>query len=672
MQEIKIEKYISESEESLTPLIDLLNTEGTHLVVAPTGAGKTNAIIEVCKELGKRNNKVLYVMACPNKVQNLQNANKYKIKSIVAGTTKEDLKGVSVVSMVYDKADMVLEYVKENNLNLVLIIDEAHQLVDSSMYRKKALQSLGNLKSYADTTILLTATPRKIEKLFKYDKKVKFVTKGNTNNFENHTLISISSNDSITHIANRLNNMLESDLKGNKALVFINDMERAKELKKALELQNKRVAIVCSDNSYEKISNDDEVNSYQVKTILQNNEKLSDNFNIFLATKVIEAGTNILNDDVTVINIIDKKSHLDFDSITQSFARTRKNNKNAFTFFIHKEEEEELGKEKVEFKAKPLTTIRREFKYKVNSHVKGIKAYIKAIKENIKLGLIEEEQGKKLIIAYLNHAGTSGKKVNLGCIEYDEELQEITINKNKLEKLIYEEYDKQFLNNIKALNCKLKQCIKSDNFYIVKAQDISSEEEKENLKEYQSEVKELREKEKVEIKTLLASILEAGETEKLEMYIKDKVTPYEMKDKFKLLEVEEKHLKAIKEAYKLNIEFETILKTIVSASTLTEFKNKCRQIDYLNKNKLEKDISKVGNISEYYIIRKKIDPLMKKQGRLSNVMLYELNKTLEYNKFYKKIKADNKKLPKKRINKLMGAIKEIYNITQDYKISSLK
>ncbi|MGU9370291.1 DEAD/DEAH box helicase family protein, partial [Clostridium perfringens] len=150
MQEIKIKKYISESEESLTPLIDLLNTEGTHLVVAPTGAGKTNAIIESSKELGKRNNKVLYVMACPNKVQNLQNANKYKIKSIVAGTTKEDLKGVSVVSMVYDKADMVLEYVKENNLNLVLIIDEAHQLVDSSMYRKKALQSLGNLKSYAD------------------------------------------------------------------------------------------------------------------------------------------------------------------------------------------------------------------------------------------------------------------------------------------------------------------------------------------------------------------------------------------------------------------------------------------------------------------------------------------------------------------------------------------
>ena len=156
------------------------------------------------------------------------------------------------------------------------------------------------------------------------------------------------------------------------------------------------------------------------------------------------------------------------------------------------------------------------------------------------------------------------------------------------------------------------------------------------------------------------------------MYIKDKVTPYEMKDKFKFLEVEEKHLKAIKEAYKLNIEFETILKTIVSADTLSEFKNKCRQIDYLNKNKLEKDISKVGNISEYYIIRKKIDPLMKKQGRLSNVMLYELNKTLEQNKFYKKIKADNKKLPKKRINKLMGAIKEIYNITQDYKISSLK
>lgn len=658
MQEIKIKKYISESEESLTPLIDLLNTEGTHLVVAPTGAGKTNAIIESSKELGKRNNKVLYVMACPNKVQNLQNANKYKIKSIVAGTTKEDLKGVSVVSMVYDKADMVLEYVKENNLNLVLIIDEAHQLVDSSMYRKKALQSLGNLKSYADTTILLTATPRKIEKLFKYDKKVKFVTKGNTNNFENHTLISISSNDSITHIANRLNNMLESDLKGNKALVFINDMERAKELKKALELQNKRVAIVCSDNSYEKISNDDEVNSYQVKTILQNNEKLSDNFNIFLATKVIEAGTNILNDDVTVINIIDKKSHLDFDSITQSFARTRNKNKNAFTFFIHKEEE--LGKEKEEFKAKTLTNIRRELTYRVNCQLKEIQnIYTSYIKLDI-------EDKEKKIISILNTQNSIGTKTNLGCIEYDEELQEITVNKNKLEKLIYEEYDKQFLNDIKALNCKLKQCIKSDNFYIVKADDISSEEEKENLKEYQSEVKELREKEKEEVKTLLASILEAGETEKLEMYIKDKVTPYEMKDKFKLLEVEEKHLKAIKEAYKLNIEFDIILKIIVSADTLSEFKKLVRKENYKIRNNLPCNYKL---IEEYSIIRKHIDCLLKNQGRITTDKLKKLNNDLVKNKFYKNL---GKELPKKRTNKLLEAIKEIYNITKDNRVSSLK
>ena len=83
---------------------DLLITKGKKLVIAPTGAGKTCSIVKIMQEISKENSNKIFIIACPNRIQNLQNGRNYKITAIVGGEKVSE--ALTVASMVYDKANV--------------------------------------------------------------------------------------------------------------------------------------------------------------------------------------------------------------------------------------------------------------------------------------------------------------------------------------------------------------------------------------------------------------------------------------------------------------------------------------------------------------------------------------------------------------------------------------
>src|SRR5699024_1645971 len=157
-------KYISEQSEALK---EILLKPGKFLIEGVTGGGKTYAILNVFKFLSSLYKDRVFIISCPNKIQNLQNQ-EYGVTAIVGGKVIDQVYTTS--SMVYDKAKSLLEqYHLYKDYKITLIIDEAHQLIYSKNFRKKAINELLKLSEKCFNVIHLTATPGANLDCYSYD-----------------------------------------------------------------------------------------------------------------------------------------------------------------------------------------------------------------------------------------------------------------------------------------------------------------------------------------------------------------------------------------------------------------------------------------------------------------------------------------------------------------------
>lgn len=643
----------------------ILECEGLQLVKAPTGSGKTYTTVNLFKELSKNNDKV-YVILCPNRVQNQQNAEEYKINVAIGGVDVESHH--QVISAVYEKIDELIKAHKGKDI--VLVVDEAHELVGSISYRK-IVNQIDELSEQCRNVIHLTATPRKLKKYYKYDNKYDFVpseTKNNIGNF--NIMVSESSLDSLYEL------LKQDKEKGNKSLVFMTGSKKdLHTLGDTLKVKGYNVGVITSD--------DKQTDLYQ--SIVQDST-IPGQYDIVLATKVLTCGTNIKNENITTIQVVTNRNHFDLDDTEQAFARCRKFNNNAYMIIPKLKEAKDI---------RTFQEIQNDLKDRAEKSVEGLEL----LRWNKSC---TNEEWEDIILGNIKSSISPLVSIN-NCIVYDKETGLLEVDYKKIINRAYKTFDSQLLDDPQKLLEALRGRIKSDMIQIVDdVVKIDSESLQKDLKETKEITKAIAKENSEKAREIIIDLTKQGYLEEY-LYANDKheilkqfkFVSERLYNDIKFLEKEDKELKKVKALVDSRLFVDSEFKVLIAHYVKLD---KQAQIDRFIKHKLyiQQNMVNSGELpqiySSYGVIRKHFDKVKDKQGRVTSKALLKLIDDLYKQKLLWQF--DKQKMPQAyeqylketdetKKNKLLErlfthTLKEmnlIYNFKKDkksYLISSLK
>lgn len=651
-------KYILDEEINKEYLKDLLKSKGKKLMISPTGSGKTRSIVETMQEISKEDINKVFIIACPNRIQNLQNAKNYKITAIVGGEKISET--LTVASMVYDKANEIAEnYFLTKNREIALIIDEAHQLIYAKGFRTEAINQLLSLEKKCFNVIHLTATSRALQKCYIYDEITIFKPYENTNNIKK--FIILESDDKLSALIQGINAILEQ--KG-KILLYLNNKNKTKSIIQYLKN-------IYKDKNIDFINRDNKVDNETFNSIVTN-ELIPEEIDILVCTSLIECGTNIQNTNYYPLMFIDNKSHFNVDSAIQFFARLRADVELAFLIYQKKDENKKANNDELysddfwnedivldldNFYEKEL----EEAKIKVNKINKIMEANSSSFDRE------EAEELGRLIISSPRMTSTYGK----GYIYIDDEDGMAKIDIELFTKYCIEKCDTSLFNDYNKLIEALKEGIKSHSikFGINKTNSILAKEIKEVEKKANTEIKDFREELKINFlnslkdnynKEIFINYINAEYSEQ-QIYLNAMKTDF--KNIVETLEDDKKLINSIKKdinKYKA-LGTEKVFNILIN-NKFDDYKIK--EEIYLIFNKSHESIKELD--IDYSVIRNVLDKKIQKY--INDKQLFALYKTLNPRSKAKKLLPGAKE-------KLIKEIKLIYNIaTSDnrIKISSIK
>lgn len=396
-------------------IIDKLMDYKKSLLIAPTGKGKTTAIFSYALKNDKEN--VKYVITCPNKVQNTQNENTFEgVQAIVKGV-KIDF-DINVYSVVYDRVDEVTRSLNDRGYKVILIVDEAHNLVYSKDFRKRAIKKLLNAEIEADKSIRVTATADTIIN-DKYD--YIGIIPNRTLNVKHTKILYLHGNRN-----NNLIDLVKSNMNNfDKTIVYADN----KELQK----------IIHNKFNFDIMNSETDMESDVFKNIVKH-ETIKNNM---ITTSVLQAGANIKLHNEKVLFIFHCKSvnDLNYEKIIQAVSRVRTGiDTLIITIGTYKSSEiVSYAKCRAFLSAKVDKKLKETKKFvyildEENNHASG-EDYFDYVDDNI----------YKFNNAYDKH----DKKHNLGAID------SLSIDYFEVEKLCMSNYNKQFYYDAATLLDKL-------------------------------------------------------------------------------------------------------------------------------------------------------------------------------------------------------------------------
>lgn len=282
---IDIEKYISEKPSGIANAIAGATGEETHLVIAPTGSGKTYSVINLLK---KANIKSIFVL--PNSANVEQVMIEYDIPGAYdTRNAEQELTKGNVVVMTWDK----ISKLKDVDLkDYIIVIDEIHQTFTDD-YRKKAINGLYDVLKEFKGRLDITATPNKLDfsiyqniTEYKQEKQTEYNVKL-YDNTDTKTMIDLINNS-------------------NNSALLMNDIKELKFISQNIYKTNDIVSSDLKEHSkiYDNIMSNSNMGAYEV----------------LLNTTTIVAGVNINNPKITDIVIVGIK---DVGTIKQYVARFR-------------------------------------------------------------------------------------------------------------------------------------------------------------------------------------------------------------------------------------------------------------------------------------------------------------------------------------------------------------
>lgn len=633
-KQLSYNKYIEERSKEIE---ELILRKGKFLITGATGGGKTYTLLNIFKRLSKNCDDRVFIMSCPNKIQNLQNQN-YEVTAIVGGKVIDRVYTTS--SMVYDKAEsLIKQYHLYKDYKITLIIDEAHQLIYSKNFRKKAINSLLELSEKCFNVIHLTATPRANLMCYKYDEHYKLEPIKENINIQTFGIM--KSKDGLTTLYKAIRTNFKN---GKKVLVFLNNKDKILEMQGHLSrvFKNKKIGIITSE---EKEKN----NIFQ--SIVENSIIPSE-YDIVLTTSVLECGTNINNLDYTPIIYVDNNLHFNTDATIQEVARFRKDVDLAMLIY-----KEPIKKE--DFFIKPIEQVAEELRKDLEAKQKTLNS----------ICLNFGAEGHQIIMqSLLYEKCLDDTSYSKGILYYDDNDLEVKMDEELFWKYVIERYDYQLLFDDEILQNAFKGNIKAENIKILKHNANETEEVKELKKAIKSKIDDKKEYNKLLNEQLL---LHLDEKENQDIFIDYIKASEDEKELFKqgftpkaqiVIEELEKNQKAFNKIKKIIKENEGLgIKTIIENKFDTE---KLKGIKWLIYNQ-DEDIKNIKD-TRYSTIRKILDS--KIQKRLSNKQLEALYKTLYP-------KKEIKNFSERQKEKLLKDIGLIYKLSIDKKgiiISSLK
>ncbi|MGM9532203.1 DEAD/DEAH box helicase [Intestinibacter sp.] len=283
---VNIKKYISENSSLILPLIIRAMQGEKDLLLAPTGSGKTYSIIENLKRAG-----VKAIFVVPNAFNVEQIEKEYDVKGAW---------GEIAINSVIDKQDLIcltwdkfIQIDKETVKDYIVILDEVHQtLIDTFRMSKinKLYENLENTRGQ----IHITATPNKLD-FSQYDYILEYKQDIQTK----YNVFLYDKIDDIT-ILNIVSN-------SKKFALFKDDKKYLDYIKESI--YDKKIEVITSDtrdfsSAYKEIVESSTINDIDG----------------ICNTRVLAAGVNIHDQDITDIIIVNEK---DIATIKQYVARFR-------------------------------------------------------------------------------------------------------------------------------------------------------------------------------------------------------------------------------------------------------------------------------------------------------------------------------------------------------------
>lgn len=662
VKKYEIDKYIS---EHIADIENLLEQQGIHLLISGTGTSKTYTMLSspsgVFRALSKKHKDRVFIIACPNRIQNQQNAKSYRVFALIGG--ERATINTNILTMVYEKSGEALsKFVREEGKEVTLIIDEAHQLIMAENYRGESIESIEELSRHCFNVIHLTATPRLLEDYYEYNNKYIFEYKdAKVNNNLGELFIHTVSDIDVSLIFK----LKQINKEGLQSLVMIDSNDSIEKYKELLEKHKFKVGVL----SREYKDND-------VYDSVMNNDIIPSDYDIILATSLMECGTNIRNTNIVPIAVINRADYVSRDSLEQKFARLR--NKNSYGIIFMKKYVNDDERSKIAIK----DAIEKKLKFELERSVRTINNLIIFFKNE---GYTEEDA---VSLAKQNLNLTVGNaSMGQGVIEIIDGVA--IINKKKFIKKVYSNYDKQYVYNPGELVKYLEGHIKADKITLVQNLEQSDESTKDDLKEISLKNSELKEDAKASARNLVLKYRDVYLREYLDdKSLKDMFSPGAIRD-FDFLEKEKTQLKILnKLVNKLQIDYDVAIKLYTENEKQADIDREVEKIIYLRNNRAIK-LKKIDELdlkTEYGLIRRELDSICEKRGRLSDAKMFEIiddliqYKQYKKNKLYGDYKSEKDKTKKEKILKkikehFINRVSLIYNLSESgnqIRISSLK
>lgn len=558
MEQHEIKKYLSEKHELIKSHCYI---GGTVLLKAPTGAGKTYTLLKIGEEICRESKgEFVFLFVTPTRIQSEQNGINYNAFSVVSGVNS--FNPMRPNTIVYDKLNVVL---RNKNLlkdkKIILIVDEAHELIYSSAYRKKALDLIQELSSISYTVVHVTATSKALPFVYSYE----FVLDFKKNKEVDSNVFLCLTETPLEGLTSKLINNLKE---GVKTIVSINDKDIISYLSEKIKsiFPKIRVSLFTSDNK----------ESPEFQYLIKNN-KMQENIDLALCTNILNAGINIKNENVELVYYSENRKW-NLDHLKQFAGRTRQDN--AKITVIARRISEKYRNDNI----KTLQDI-------YDNDLNTLKVIIKKV-ENLYRYCIDNgmEFNIENFESFFKSIKFDDCRHDLNrCLDFNESAG-VQINQIKLIKAVIESYDSQFLR-LKSLDGIIKELSETLDSNVKIVESFNVEEQSEKLATALKEFDKNKKKETKELKnTITETFINSTEQEK-EDFI-DVLKMCILKDELYLIETFK---------LKLNEPFKFLINKIIKHhNLLSKFKKIYNSHSVINPFCLHQYIS--NNFNERFLI----------------------------------------------------------------------
>lgn len=436
---------------------EILSKRGAEILVdGPTGSGKSYSTINTMKDESKNNKNTIYIMTFPNRSLSEQAGKKYEVVSVVGNKNAfrdYDFKEERVFCCVYDKLKELREEIdnykeKRINYNVVLCIDECHNLSLSLSYRKKVINEIEKMTKYIkdnNGTIIYVSATTDVMKYKKYDYHYIFEQDGGYKCFADNVIINI-----IDSKKEELDDVIFNIIKDDNYVIRYNNIDSTSKLVKSLEsLKNedgtkKKVDFMNSNTKNFYYDKNKEICYYDELTEnVINNEKLT-NANYHFFTCIADAGLNFTDIEgltdkskTKVMFVVQNANDLIFDNI-QQFASRCRFDFDEFHILIKFKEQKENKKENLKSFKEMLSLD----KFILNKNLEYSSMLLDVLKLKYNKNM---EELRKEIEYQFNYTNSNDYRNDMGCI-YLNDNYEITYDEKLFYYNTYLKYNKQFIN----------------------------------------------------------------------------------------------------------------------------------------------------------------------------------------------------------------------------------